>query len=106
MRDDGRFRFANLLRAWIDVEGGAIVGAGYSGGSFISQTVARLGRAAITFQATPFSDLQADPKQLSSRRVRFVQNAGGRPGIPAPRRVRGRRTVPAPRRRPRRRGRR
>jgi hypothetical protein len=87
LRDEGRFRFANLLRAWIDVEDDAIVDAGYSGGSFIAQTVAKLGPAAITFQPTPFPDLQADPKHLSSRRVRFVQSAGGRPGIPAPRRV-------------------
>ena len=30
-RDDNRFREANRLRAWIEVDGGRIVSSGYSG---------------------------------------------------------------------------
>ena len=88
MSDEGRFRFANLLRAWIEVDDGAVVDAGYSGGSYISPTVARLGPAEVAFRPLPFPDLRAEPKQLSRTKVKFVQSAGGRPGIPAPRRVR------------------
>jgi hypothetical protein len=90
LSEEGRFRFANRLEAWVDVDNdsGEIVGAGYSGRSYISRTVAKLGPAEIAFQPLPFTDLQAEPDQVSPTEVRFVQSAGGRPGIPAPRRVR------------------
>jgi hypothetical protein len=46
----------------------------------------RLGKQA-TFAAVGFPDLRRDP-DVSDTSVRFVQTAGGRPAIPAPRRVR------------------
>jgi Cyclic nucleotide-binding domain len=46
----------------------------------------RLGKQA-TFQAVGFPELQRDP-EVTPTSVRFVQTAGGRPAIPAPRRVR------------------
>jgi hypothetical protein len=89
MQEKGLFRFANELRAWVDVEDGEIVDAGYSPGSTgrMSTTIAKVGPAEVTFRPVPFPDLRADPRQLG-RSVTFVQTAGGRTGIPAPRRVR------------------
>jgi hypothetical protein len=79
------FRFANRLAAWIDVQDGKIVDHGYSGGAVMGSTTVRLGKQA-TFAAVGFPDLRRDP-EVSPTAVRFVQTAGGRPGIPAPRRV-------------------
>ncbi len=79
------FRFANRLRAWIEVEGGQIVDHGYAGGAVMGSTTVRLGKQA-TFQAVGFPELQRDP-EVTPALVRFVQTAGGRPAIPAPRRV-------------------
>lgn len=82
-----RYRFANELRAYIDVVDGRIVDAGYLAGGHIGSTTVRLGRKAMVFQAVMFPDLQTSPQQ-SAGSVRFVQTAGGRAGIPGPRRVR------------------
>lgn len=81
-----RFRFANELRAWIEVEDGRITGHGYSGGGHIGSTTLRLGGRAITLAATPLPDRQQEPV-AGEGWVRFVQTAGGRTGAPAPRRV-------------------
>ncbi len=83
-----RFRFANELRAWIDVVDGEIVDAGYSGGGRIGSTTLRVGPGELTLRATPFPDLRAEP-EIRPGSARFVQTAGGRTGAPAPRRVRG-----------------
>jgi len=52
----------------------------------MGSTTVRLGKQA-TFQAIGFPELQRDP-EVTPTSVRFVQTAGGRPAIPAPRRVR------------------
>jgi hypothetical protein len=86
-RDADRFRFANDLRAWIEVdEAGAVTGHGYDGGGLIGSTTMGLGPATATFQAVAFPDLQAEP-EVGDGWVRFRQTAGGRTGVPAPRRV-------------------
>jgi hypothetical protein len=82
----GRFRFANVLRAWVDVEDGAIVRVGQSGGGLISPTMVKLGRRQLAFQPTAFPDIAPEP-EWGPQSARFMQTAGGRPGIPAPRRV-------------------
>jgi hypothetical protein len=82
-----RYRFANELRAYVEVEDGRIVDAGYLAGGHIGSTTVRLGRKAMVFQAVMFPDLQAELAQGATS-VRFVQTAGGRAGIPGPRRVR------------------
>jgi len=87
MRDDDRFRFANHLAAWIEVEDGRIVDYGQSGGGLVSSTHMHLGPKEIVFHAVGFPDLRPEPK-VTSRSATFVQTAGGRPGMPAPRRVR------------------
>jgi len=88
LRDADRFRFANHLAAWIDVDGaGRVTGAGYDGAGMIGSTTVRVGPVSHVFQAVPFPDIQAAPEHGDGW-VRFSQTAGGRTGMPAPRRVR------------------
>ena len=90
LRATDRFRFANLLRAWIDVSGsGQITGSGYSGGGLMSSTMVKIGPLLHRFLATKLPDLRRDP-ETGDGWVRFVQTTGGRAGLPAPRRVRRR----------------
>ncbi len=87
LRADDRFRFANELRAWVEVVDGRIVGHGHQGRGHIGATTVGRGRASMTFPAVALPDIQAVP-QVSSDEVRFSQTAGGRTALPAPRRVR------------------
>jgi hypothetical protein len=87
LRSADRFRFANQLRAWIEVEDGKVVDWGHAGGGLIGSTTVRMGPRAVVFQAVAFPDLQPEP-EVSEAAVRFVQTAGGRTGVPAPRTVR------------------
>ena len=89
LRLDDRFRFANELRAWVDVEDGAITASGYAGEGHMGATRVRLGPAKVVFKAVALPDLRAEP-EVATDAVRFVQTTGGRAGIPAPRRVRHR----------------
>jgi hypothetical protein len=88
LRDADRFREANLLHAWIDVEDGAIVDAGYLGGGLVGSTTFRLGRKAMIVPSVPFDVLRPEP-EISGDHARFVQTVGGRAGFPAPRLVKG-----------------
>jgi hypothetical protein len=59
-----RFRFANVLRAWVDVdESGRITGAGYGGGGLMGSTTIRLGGLRYRFQAVQLPDLQRELEQ-------------------------------------------
>jgi hypothetical protein len=88
LRKADRFRFANQLTAWIDVRAnGEIAGAGYGGGGQIGSTTVRVGGLSHVFQAVALPDIQHSP-EYGKDRVRFVQTAGGRTGMPAPRTVR------------------
>jgi hypothetical protein len=82
--NDG-FRFANRLGAWIEVENGKVVDHGYAGGAVMGSTTVRLGKQA-TYAAVGFPEIRREP-EISATSARFVQTAGGRPAIPAPRRV-------------------
>jgi hypothetical protein len=74
LRTADRFRFANLLRAWIDVDGsGQITAGGYGGGGLMGATTVRLGSLSRTFQAVALPDLQHEPE-----RGRDQQSGGGR----------------------------
>jgi len=87
LRRAGRFRFANELRAWIDVDDSCrITGWGHAGRGHISSTTLQVGPKAVDFAAVAFPDLQPEV-EVSEQGVRFVQTAGGRTGVPAPRRV-------------------
>ena len=85
-RDENRFRFANQLSAWIEVEGDQIVDAGYSGGGMIGVTTVKLATKTATVETFPLPDIQ-EPPEITATSARFVQTAGGRTGLPAPRRV-------------------
>ncbi len=87
LRDQDRFRFANHLKAWIEAEDGKITSYGYSGKGYIGATNVRLGPAGVSVPAVALPDLQRTP-EVRGDSVRFVQTAGGRTGVPAPRRVR------------------
>jgi hypothetical protein len=86
LHESGAFRFANRLRAWVDVADGRIVDFGHSGRSYISQTLMRFGRTRVAFLPTAFPELRPEPG-AGATSVRFAQTAGGRPGVPAPRLV-------------------
>ncbi len=88
LRDADRFREANLLQAWIEVEDGAVVGAGYEGGGLVGSTTFRFGPKAIIVPGVAFEVLRSEP-EISGDQARFVQTVGGRAGFPAPRRVKG-----------------
>jgi hypothetical protein len=82
-----RFRFANVLGAWIEVgDNGEVTGAGYSGGGLIGSTLVTLGALKYRFQAARLTDIQREPEHGDGW-VRFSQTVGGRTGAPAPRRV-------------------
>ena len=89
LRDDDRFREANFLQAWVEVEDGKIVDHGYSGGGLVGSTTFKLGPKSIVVPGVAFETIRADP-EANSEKVRFVQTVGGRAGFPAPRRVTGR----------------
>jgi hypothetical protein len=87
LQRDGLFRFANRLQGWIEVDGGRIVAHGQSGGGLLCSTLLRLGKKQAVFEAVALPDLHPDP-EIDAREVTFFQTAGGRTGVPAPRRVR------------------
>jgi cyclic nucleotide-binding protein len=87
LRDEDRFREANLLRAWVDVEDGKIVGSGHAGSGLVGKTAFSFGIKDIVVPGVPFEVLRPDP-EVKEGSVRFVQTVGGRAGFPAPRRVR------------------
>ena len=84
-----RFRFANHLAAWAEVEDGQVVDAGYAGRGYISSTRVSFGaRGGVTFQPAEFPELRIDPELRGTEAV-FRQTVGGRTGVPFPRPVRG-----------------
>ena len=88
LREADRFRFANELRAFAEFdEAGRAIGAGYMGGGHIGATTVRFGLGSSTIAAVPMPDKQLEP-ETGDGWVRFVQSAGGRTGLPAPRTVR------------------
>jgi Cyclic nucleotide-binding domain len=82
-------RFANELRAWIEVDGdGQIIGHGHLGRGHMGHTRMRLVGVDLTFAGITFPDLRGETEVGDG--VRFTQTAGGQPGMPSPRRVRRR----------------
>jgi hypothetical protein len=89
LRAADRFRFANVLRAWVETDdAGRIAGAGYAAdsGGLMGSTTVSLGLVHHTFQAIQLPDLRREP-EFGDGFVRFSQTTGGRTGLPAPRRV-------------------
>ena len=88
LRADDRFREANHLSAWIEVDDGEIVDQGYTGAGLVGSTTFSLGIRDITIPGVPFEVIRQNP-DVRGGAVRFVQTVGGRAGFPAPRRVVG-----------------
>ncbi len=86
LRAEDRFREANRLAAWIDVEDGKIVSHGYEGTGLVGSALINRGVTEITIPAVVFEVLRHEPDVQESA-VRFVQTVGGRAGFPAPRRA-------------------
>ncbi|MGH3496178.1 MAG: cyclic nucleotide-binding domain-containing protein [Nocardioidaceae bacterium] len=81
-----RARFVNRLQAWIEVRDGVVVEYSHEGAGHIGSTTLRLAGAGMTFAAVPLPDRRTATR-VSDTAVRFEQTAGGRTGVPAPRRV-------------------
>ncbi len=88
LRTADRFRFANRLVGWIEVDGGHVVDAGYgaSGGCLMGATTLGLGIGRATFAAVAFDDIRHSVV-LTDTSARFLQTVGGHTAVPAPRRV-------------------
>jgi hypothetical protein len=82
-----RFRFANRLDAWIEVQDGRVVDTGQTGRGRSNVTKVGYRPASIEFSPFPLSDLHPDP-EIGPTWARFTQTAGGQTGFPTPRRVR------------------
>ena len=88
----GRFRFANVLQGWVDVDDGRIVGHGFGdrSGLLMGDTTVRLARGGVTFAAVGLpvirtAEVAGDGSGGGS--VVFRQTVGGRTAIPLPRPV-------------------
>lgn len=86
LRTSDRFREANEVRAFIEVDDGRIVSAGHLGQGHIGATTVRVGPAALRFPAVHLPDIQVEP-EIGPSSARFVQTVGGRMGLPTPRPV-------------------
>ncbi|HUB74983.1 MAG TPA: cyclic nucleotide-binding domain-containing protein [Solirubrobacteraceae bacterium] len=88
LRAGDRFRFANVLEGWIEVDdNGDISAHGQAGGGLMGSTTVKVGPLMRTFEAVGLPDIAPKPVRGDGW-VRFTQTAGGRTGVPAPRRVR------------------
>ena len=86
LRRTDRFRFANELRGWIEVEDGRVTDYGQGGQGHLGSSTVKLGPSSMTFAAVALPEIRPEP-EVTETSVRFVQTAGGRTGLPAPRRV-------------------
>ena len=83
MRRRGEFRFANLLRAWIDVEDGTIRDCGYAGGLIMGLTPITVGSLRVLLPTKANPELRREPEVTADAAdaARFVQIAENRPGF-------------------------
>ena len=82
-----RFRFANHLRAYIEVDdAGRIADCGYCGIGVIGATTIGNGVGSIIIPAVQLPDRRSDP-EVTGEAVTFTQTVGGRTGTPMPRGV-------------------
>jgi hypothetical protein len=89
LRDADAFREANELRAFVEFgDDGQVSDCGYLGRGHIGVTRLKLGPREVSVAAVALPTLQGSP-ELGDGWARFKQTAGGRTGMPAPRRVRG-----------------
>lgn len=79
---DNGMRFANDLRAWIEVEDGKIAAFGQCGRGYLGVTKVGFGALSVAIAAVAFPDLRSEEARETS--VRFVQTCGGQTGAPMP----------------------
>ena len=84
--DKDAIRFANQVRAWIDVRDGRICDHGMTGGGRLGSTTVRLRKKGHTFAGVALPDLVGKPEVFADR-VRFSQTCGGHTGAPVPRAI-------------------
>ncbi len=88
LRKADRFRFANVLSAYAEFDSaGTATDHAYTGGGLMGSTTVAVGGLNKQFEAVALPVIQ-QPPEVGDGWVRFVQTAGGRTGLPAPRRVR------------------
>ncbi|MDP8931282.1 MAG: hypothetical protein M3O70_22605 [Actinomycetota bacterium] len=80
-----RLRFANELRAFVEVDDGRIIDHGHLGRGLMGWTTLRLGRGSRTIPGVLLPVLRN--VEVTDASVRFVQTVGGRTGVLAPRPV-------------------
>jgi hypothetical protein len=85
---NGAFRFANQLRAFIEVQDGKVVSSGHLGKGVISGSDVHFGPARLRFSPVLYPVLRPEPSPDDDG-VRFVQTVGGRTSLPSPRRIAG-----------------
>ncbi len=83
LRRSDRFRFANSLQAWIEVENGRVVGHGQTGRGWIGSTTLHLGSRAASVAAVPYPDLRP-PDQVRSRASDSPRRPVEGPAFPSP----------------------
>lgn len=89
LRDDDRFRFANVLAGWAEFAGdGAPIAWGYGddSGVVMGSTTVRIASLGATFAGVALPTLRPST-DVGARSVRLVQTVGGRTGVPLPRAV-------------------
>ena len=82
LRDDDRFREANFLQAWVEVEDGKIVDHGYSGGGLVGSTTFKLGPKSIVVPGVAFETIRADPEVSRRRRCASCRPSAAAPASP------------------------
>src|ERR671930_241278 len=83
LRDEDRFREANHLKAWVEVEDDRIVNHGQAGEAVVGSTTFKLGPKDVIFAGVAYDTLRSEPEATDDA-VRFVQTVGGRARFPAP----------------------
>lgn len=88
MCEEDRFRFANVLSAWVETEDGRVTDAGFAddSGLVMGSTTVRVGRVGATFGALSLPSLRSGP-DIDGDRATFTQTVGGATGVPLPRPV-------------------
>ena len=66
LREADRFRFANELEGWVEVEDARIVGYGQEGHGHIGSTTLRLGAVGMSIPAVAFPDIRPDPRSAAT----------------------------------------
>src|SRR5713101_6510991 len=82
----GAIRFANELRAWVEVEDGLIVRHGHAGHGWMGRTNLGFGSRKILYPCIGLHDIRAEP-EAGKLAVKFVQTSGGRAAVPMPRKL-------------------